>query len=170
MRSSILFSLCLIVALALGASGLAFIAGRAAADPAGAYDRGVAAGERLGRQQARASLQRGDAQYDAILARGRKAGVALGRRRGRLTGVRAGRARGRDDAFGSFPGGWSVGRWYAVSITRGTDGARYAIGARALLGTDRWYGLCAGGRQLCQRGARLGAAGRRSSSDRTASP
>ena len=170
MRSSILFSLCLIVALALGSSGLAFIAGRAAADPAGAYDRGIAAGERLGREQARASLQRGDAQYDAILARGRATGLAQGRRRGRLTGVRAGRARGRDDAFGSFPGGWRVGQWYAVSITRGSDGARYAIGARAALEPKRWYGMCADGRRLCQRGERRAAAGRRSSSDRTASP
>ena len=60
MRSSVLHSIFLIVALALAASGLAFVGGQAAADPAGEFERGVAAGERLGRDQARRALVEGD--------------------------------------------------------------------------------------------------------------
>jgi hypothetical protein len=167
-RSSAIFSCTLIVALALAASGMAFIAGKAVADPAGAYDRGVAQGERLGRQQARASLRAGDAQYEAIVAEGRRAGLAEGRLAGRLSGIRAGRARAADAAFGAFAGGWDVGRFYVVSITRGDHGARYAIGSRSPVEPGRIYGLCANDpRTVCQRPATTG---RRSRSRRTASP
>jgi hypothetical protein len=149
-RSSVLFSVCLIVALALAASGLAFVGGKAVADPAGQYERGVAAGERLGRQQTLSGLTRGDERYEAIFARGREAGLGEGRRAGRADGLRTGRARGRESAFGTFSGGWRVGRWYVVSISRGDDGARYGIGARVAVERGRWYGLCRR-EEICER-------------------
>jgi len=170
-RSPVLFSVTLIVALALAASALAFVGGRTAADPAGEYERGVAAGERLGRQEARAALAEGEEHYERIFARGRAAGVAEGRRSGRAAGLRRGRALGRQDAFGSFPGGWQVDRWYVVSVTRGDDGARYGVGARVRVEPGQWYGLCDGGRardRICQR-LREGAGARPSGSRRTVS-
>jgi len=169
-RSSVLLSVTLIVGLALAASSLAFVGGRAAADPAGEYERGVAAGERHGRAQARAALRRGEEHYDAIYARGRAAGLREGRRAGRTSGLRAGRALASRNAFGTFSGGWQTGRWYLVSIRRGDAGARYGIGGRVLLEADQWYRLCGDrGDRVCQR-LREAAAGRLKSSRRTASP
>jgi hypothetical protein len=169
MRTNALFSLVLVVSLSLAAAGIAFIGGKAAADPQGAFERGVDAGERFGRAQTQTAFAPGEEAYESILARGREEGAAEGRRAGRVEGVRAGRRDGRRDAFGRFPGGWEVGRWYLVNVAPGRDGARYGIGARVIVDGGRWYAQCRG-RSICQRRAGDPAIGRRSSSRRTASP
>ena len=169
MRNNAVFSLFLVVSLSLSAAGIAFVGGKAAADPQGAFERGVHAGERFGRAQAQTAFAPGEEAYETILARGREQGAAEGRRAGRVEGVRAGRRDGRRDAFGSFPGGWEVGRWYLVNVAPGRDGARYGVGARVIVDGGRWYSECRG-RSICQRGAEGWATGRRSSSRRTASP
>jgi hypothetical protein len=166
-RSQVVFSVLLVVSLALAASSLAFVGGRAAADPAGEYERGVAAGERDGRAQARAALRRGEGDFAAIHARGHASGVRAGRRSGRAEGLRAGRELERREAFGSFPGGWQAGRWYVVGIERGDDGTRHRVGARVVVQDGHWYRLC--GQRICQR-LREATAGGPKSARTTASP
>ena len=139
MRSSALFSLTLVVSLSLATAGLAFLAGKVTADPQGRYEQGVADGERYGRVQAASTFAPGEESYEAVLARGRDQGRASGRRAGRVEGLRRGRQAGRRDAFGHFPGGWSVGSWYLVNVAPGRDGAPFGIGARIPVHTGRWY-------------------------------
>ena len=139
---SVAFSLTITLCLALGAAGLAFVAGRAAADPEGRFEQGVAEGERLGRAQGRADFAHGTDAYQAIFDRGRERGVAIGQARGRREGVRTARTAGREEAFAGFTGGWAIGSWYLVNIRPGDDGARYAIGTRIAVRPRTWYGVC----------------------------
>ena len=139
---SVAFSLTITLCLALAAAGLAFVAGRAAADPEGRYEEGVEQGERLGRTQARGEFAPGSDGYRAILDRGRATGMRLGRREGRRIGARTAETAGRNRVFDDFAGGWEVGRWYLVNIRPGQDGARYAIGARVEVRQGADYRIC----------------------------
>jgi hypothetical protein len=141
---SVLFSLTITLCLALAASGLAFVAGRQAADPEGRYELGVAEGERIGRAAVQTEFAPGTDAYRAIFDRGRAAGFAQGRTRGRRDGARAARTTGRKDVFAGFKGGWSVGDWYLVNIRPGDNGAEYAIGARVAVERGRSYWVCRG--------------------------
>ncbi len=139
---SVAFSLTITLCLALAAAGVAFTAGRQAANPEGRYEQGVEEGERVGRAQARADFAPGSDAYRAIFDRGRARGFDAGRKVGRRDGARRGRAVGRERAFGDFPDGWSIGRWYLVNIRPGDGGAPYAIGARVPVRGKTWYGVC----------------------------
>ena len=157
---SVLFSLFLTLALAGAASGLAFVAGRTSADPAGQFERGVDEGERLGAAAAQAGFQPGSAAYRAAEERGRRAGFAAGRRQGRAEGVRSGRRRGRTAAFAGFRGGWEIGRWYLVAIApAGDTGGDIGISARVAVRRGVQYGLCPRVSRICER-AGTAAAGR----------
>lgn len=148
---SVAFSLFITLALAAGAAGLAFVAGRQAADGPSWYERGAAEGERLGRSEALADYAPGGTAYNVIFNRGLRRGYVRGRREGRVLGQQRGRAAATDAPFAGFPGGWSIGSWYMVNIAPGQDGARYAIGGRTLADEDSWYGVCAGGQRICVR-------------------
>ena len=141
---SVAFSLTITLVLALAASGLAFVAGRAAADPEGRYEQGVEEGERLGRLQARADYAPSADGYRAIFDRGRIVGERKGRAADRSASLRRAEAAGRDRAFGDFPNGWSIGSWYLVNIRPGDDGARYAIGGRVVVRAGSEYRICRG--------------------------
>jgi hypothetical protein len=148
---SVLFSLFLTLALAGGAAGLAFVAGRTTADAPGHFERGVQEGERLARAEARARFAPGSEAYAAVLERGRRAGVAEGRRAGRAEGARRGRRTGRAAAFAGFRGGWDVGGWYLVAIApAGDTGGDLGISARVRVRRGVQYGLCPGRSRICE--------------------
>ena len=150
---SVAFSLFITLALAAAAAGLAFVAGRQAADGPSWYERGAAEGERLGRSQARADFAPGESAYNVIFNRGLRRGYVRGRHEGRVLGQQRGRAAASDAPFEGFPGGWDIGSWYVVNIAPGQDGARYAIGGRTLASPGSWYGVCAAGQRICVRSA-----------------
>jgi hypothetical protein len=139
---SVAFSLTITLCLAFAAAGLAYLGGKAAADPTGQYDRGVEDGQRQGRIQARVEFIPGSDAYEAVLAKGRARGFAAGRRVGRRDSAAPERARGMNAAFGTFPGGWEIGRWYLVNIRPGTGGALYGIGARVPMREHASYRIC----------------------------
>jgi hypothetical protein len=141
---SVAFSLAITLCLALAAAGLAYVGGRAAANPEGRYEAGVREGEHLGRAQARTDYAPGTDAYRAIFDEGRTRGRTEGRAQGRRDGARTARTSARDDVFDGFPGGWEIGSWYLVNIRPGDDGARYGIGARLEVKPRSWYGLCRG--------------------------
>ena len=141
---SVAFSLTITLCLAFAAAGLAYVAGQAAADPEGRYEQGVEEGERLGVTRARGDYAPGSDGYRAIFDRGRAAGERIGRRAGRRDAARRAEKTVRDRAFGDFDGGWTIGRWYLVNIRPGDDGARYAIGARVVLNDRDSYRVCRG--------------------------
>jgi hypothetical protein len=147
---SVLFSLTITLCLALAASGLAFVAGRQAADPEGRYERGFAEGERIGRAAVQTEFAPGTDAYRAIYDRGRSEGFRDGRARGRRDGERVALTTGREDVFGGFKGGWSIGDWYLVNIRPGDDGAEYGIGARVEMRRDTRYWVC-GGVHICRK-------------------
>ncbi len=147
---SVAFSLTITLCLALAAAGLAYVAGQTAADPDGRYEQGVAEGERLGATRARSQFAPGSDGYLAIFDRGRSTGERRGRAAGRREAARRAEAAVRDRAFGGFPGGWEIGRWYLVNIRPGDGGARYAIGARMRMDARGWYRVCRG-TQVCRR-------------------
>ena len=139
---SVAFSLTITLCLALAAAGLAFVAGRQAADPEGRYEQGVEEGERIGRTQARAEVAPGTDAYLAIFDRGRARGFRDGRTKGRLLGRRLATTAARDEVFRRFGGRWEIGAWYLVNLRPGDDGARYAIGARIPVRPKTSYRLC----------------------------
>ncbi|CAA9482454.1 MAG: hypothetical protein AVDCRST_MAG85-756 [uncultured Solirubrobacteraceae bacterium] len=139
---SVAFSLTITLCLALAAAGLAFVAGRTAANPEGRYEQGVEEGERLGRTQTRADYAQGSDGYRAIFDRGRVEGARSGRDAERRVGTPRLVAAGRNKAFAGFEGGWSIGRWYLVNIRPGDGGAKYAIGARMLVRSGNDYRVC----------------------------
>jgi hypothetical protein len=152
---SVLFSLFLTLALAGGAAGLAFVAGRASVDAAGQFELGVEEGERVARATARAGFVPGAPAYRAAVEQGRKAGFTEGRRVGRAEGARRGRRSGRSAAFAGFRGGWEVGRWYIVAIApAGEAGGEVGINARVPVRRGVQYGLCAGRSRICETPAR----------------
>ena len=109
---SVAFSLTITLCLALAAAGLAFVAGRQAAEPETRYEHGVEEGERVGRREGRRA---GARQFETV---------------------------GRNRVFDDFTGGWDVGRWYLVNIGPGQDGARYAINARVKVSQRTSYRVC----------------------------
>jgi hypothetical protein len=139
---SVAFSLTITLCLALAAAGLAFVGGRAAADPEGRYEQGVEEGERTGRAQARAEVAPGSDAYLAIFDRGHARGLRDGRAEGRRAGRRLATTAARDEVFRRFGGRWEIGDWYLVNLRPGDDGARYAIGARIHVRPGSWYRLC----------------------------
>ena len=139
---SVAFSLTITLFLALAAAGLAFVAGRAAADPEGRYEHGVQEGQRMGRTEARAEFAPRSDAYRAIFDKGRAEGMRVGRREGRRAGAREFETAGRNDVFDRFDGGWTIGSWYMVNIRPGDDGARYAIGARVPVRPGSTYRIC----------------------------
>jgi hypothetical protein len=147
---SVAFSLTITLCLAAAAAGLAYVAGRAAAGPEARYEAGVREGERLGRSEARADFAPGTDAYQAIYDKGHSTGMTAGRRAGRRLAARNAKAAGREQAFGEFDGGWTVGHWYLVNIRPGDDGAPYGIGARVPVERDQWYGVCRG-LNVCRR-------------------
>jgi hypothetical protein len=139
---SVAFSLAITLCLALAAAGLAFVGGRAAANPEGRYEQGVAEGERLGRAQVRTDYSPGSDAFRAIFDEGRARGRSEGRAQGRRDGLRTAKTSGRDEVFGGFAGGWDIGSWYLVNIRPGDNGARYGIGARVQMKPRTWYSVC----------------------------
>lgn len=139
---SVAFSLTITLCLALAAAGLAFVAGHAAADPEGRYERGVEEGERIGRNQARADVAPGTDAYLAIFDRGRARGVRDGRAEGRRTGRRLATTAARDEVFRRFGRPWEIGDWYLINLRPGDNGARYAIGARIHVKPGTSYRIC----------------------------
>lgn len=150
MRSTA-FPLLLVLVLAASAAGIAFIGGRTVADAPGSYERGVRDGIESGREQARADFAPGTAAYRAVLARGRREGRVEGRAEGRSEGARRGSARGRAAAFGRFPGGWDIGRWYMINVAPTGERGEPGVGARVLVRRGRWYRLCGGRTGVCER-------------------
>ena len=140
---STLFPIVLSISLAVGLSGIAFLAGRSAAKPNERYEQGVRDGERLGRNAAAAEFADGSARYRAIFARGRAAGVREGRRLGARDGRAGGFAHGRTSAFKAFRGGWDIGSWYAIAVgPSGEPGFPYVMTGRVAVRPGRVYGLC----------------------------
>ena len=149
MRSTLL-TLALTLLLAGAASTVAFLAGRAAADAPGEYERGVTHGERLGKVAAKADLKPGTDAYDALTKPSRSRAYAAGFRDGRARGATRTAQRTRTIAFAGFKGGWTVGEWYLVNIAP-RDGDEIGIAARIDLQRNTWYGLCAEPTGLCRR-------------------
>lgn len=142
-----LLTLALTVLLAGAASTVAFLAGRAAADAAGEYERGVTDGERLGKRAALAGLAPGTPAYERLTKPSRKRAYAAGFRDGRSRGA-AGTP--RTSVFAGFDGGWEIGAWYLVNIAPRDDG-QVGIGARIVPRANTWYGTCAKPSGLCRR-------------------
>ena len=139
---SVAFSLTITLCLALAAAGLAFVAGRAAADPEARYEQGIEEGERIGRSQARSEVAPGTDAYLAIFDRGRARGVRDGRAEGRRAGRRLATTAARDEVFRRFGARWEIGDWYLINLRPGDDGARYAIGARIRVKPGTSYHIC----------------------------
>ena len=152
------------MAVAVGAAG--YVAGRGTANVDGAFDQGWAAGEASARRAANERYGEGGAGREAIrqaaYAKGREAGLRVGRRRGYAAGRRSGIRVGEQAIFAGFDGGWEVGRWYAVRIGHGEGMRGYSIPSRVAISDRRAYRMCGGG--ICSvvaRSARLARSQRR---------
>ncbi len=140
---SVLFPIVLSFSLAIGLSAVAFLVGRSAAQPNERYEQGVRDGEAQGRNAAAAEFASGSRRYRAIFARGRDAGRREGRVSGAIAARKAGFAHGRTSAFKDFPGGWKVGRWYAIAVgPSGEPGFPYVMSGRVPIVPGRTYALC----------------------------
>ena len=64
---------------------------------------------------------------------------------------RAGYLAGREDAFGSFDGGWGYGEPYVVVLRRGSPEITYAVAERWPMRPGVEYRAC--GRAVCSRPA-----------------
>ena len=157
-----------LVGAALGAlvvGGVAgYFVGQSAANPKGAYERGVRQGERT----TASSFAKGTPRYESIYRTGfqdgRTAGVAEGLRKGkrvgaergekvglergtqvgRLEGEQQGIQSGARAALGGFPA-WELGSLYIVKLAAATQpGVPYRIESRKPMADDTRYAVCAG--------------------------
>jgi hypothetical protein len=122
----------LVVVIVLGAVGGAFMVGRGTAR---VHDRGFANGEAAGYDEG-LSVGRALQVGDTLSASTRDVGVAA---------FKTGYLAGRNDSFGSYDGGWLIGKPYVVVLQPGVDGATYRIAERDELVPGTTYRVCATG-------------------------